>query len=164
MNKKTNLTFLLDVDGVLTSGTFLYSIEGKMLKEFGPHDSFMLKIMSPFVEIQFISADKRGFEISQKRVTDMGYEINLVPESERYEYVKSNFDFKKLIYMADGDADVKILKEAYLSVAPFNARSEAKKSADYITKALGGEGSVAEACDWLIDKLNLETDLKTKYY
>ena len=44
----------------------------------------------------------------------MGYEINLVPETERYEYVKSNFDFKKLIYMADGDADVKILKEALI--------------------------------------------------
>ena len=164
MKHKTNLTFLLDVDGVLTPGNFFYSIDGKVMKEFGPHDSFMLKIIDPFFKIKFISADKRGFEISKRRITDMGYEIDFVPESERYEYVKRNFDFNKLIFMADGDADVKVIKEAYLSIAPFNARNEAKKSADYITKASGGEGSVAEACDWLINKLEIETDLEKKYY
>ena len=37
------MNFLLDVDGVLTSGNFFYSIEGKVLKEFGPHDAYSLK-------------------------------------------------------------------------------------------------------------------------
>ena len=32
---KHKYIFLLDVDGVLTSGNFFYSIEGKVLKEFG---------------------------------------------------------------------------------------------------------------------------------
>src|SRR3990167_1329133 len=33
------LNFILDVDGVLTTGHFLYSIEGKAFKIFGPHDA-----------------------------------------------------------------------------------------------------------------------------
>ena len=34
-----NLIFLLDVDGVMTTGQFLYSKDGKDYKVFGPHDS-----------------------------------------------------------------------------------------------------------------------------
>ena len=30
--------FILDVDGVLTDGCFYYSIDGKVLKKFGPDD------------------------------------------------------------------------------------------------------------------------------
>ena len=38
---KSKLDFVLDVDGVLTDGTFLYSENGKVLKSF-EYDSFML--------------------------------------------------------------------------------------------------------------------------
>ena len=35
-----NLEFLIDVDGVLTTGKFFYTIDGKVMKEFGPHDAY----------------------------------------------------------------------------------------------------------------------------
>ena len=50
-------TFLLDVDGVLTTGKFLYSIEGKMFKEFGPHDHDGLKLLKNLINIKFITCD-----------------------------------------------------------------------------------------------------------
>ena len=31
--------FILDVDGVMTTGQFMYSKNGKIFKVFGPHDS-----------------------------------------------------------------------------------------------------------------------------
>ena len=43
---RDNLTFVLDVDGVLTTGQFLYSVNGKIYKVFGPHDSDGLKMLS----------------------------------------------------------------------------------------------------------------------
>lgn len=60
------LNFVLDVDGVMTTGQFLYSSDGKSHKVFGPHDADGLKLIKDKVNISFITADKRGFAISKK--------------------------------------------------------------------------------------------------
>ena len=39
----SKFNFVLDVDGVMTSGKFLYTDQGKIMKEFGPHDAYSLK-------------------------------------------------------------------------------------------------------------------------
>ena len=62
-----NLIFICDVDGVLTTGHFLYSSEGKVMKIFGPDDNDGLAELSSFMEIRFVTSDKRGFEISKAR-------------------------------------------------------------------------------------------------
>ena len=144
MNK--NLTFILDVDGVLTTGQFLYSSEGKTYKIFGPHDADGLKMIKEKVSIFLISADHRGFPISKKRAEDMGYPIKLVSEEERYSYLKKTFDFKNLIFMGDGYFDVRILKECKFGIAPSSARVEAIKAAKYVTPSKAGEGAVLDAC------------------
>ena len=96
------MDFILDVDGVLTDGSFLYSKEGKIYKKFGPHDAYSLKKLSKLINISFISADSRGFEITKKRIDDMGFEVKLVSEEERYEYIVKNYNLESLIYMGDG--------------------------------------------------------------
>ena len=95
-------TFLIDVDGVLTSGKFFYNTEGKIIKEFGPHDSYSLSLLKDKLNIEFISADHRGFEISNKRVQDMGFELKLVSEKELITLKKMTFRFT--IFMGDSDA------------------------------------------------------------
>ena len=90
------MNFILDVDGVLTTGQFLYSSEGKAYKIFGPHDADGLKIIKDKMNIIFISADKRGFPISKRRIEDMGFRIELISEQERYNYIKEKF-ISKLI-------------------------------------------------------------------
>ena len=82
---KPNL-FILDVDGVLSTGQFLYDSNGKQYKIFGAHDNEGLKIISKHIKVNFISADSRGFEISKTRVEDMGFEINFVSEDERIDF------------------------------------------------------------------------------
>ena len=47
--------FLLDVDGVMTTGEFLYSEEGKLLKIFGPDDHDALTLLKPYIDIRFIT-------------------------------------------------------------------------------------------------------------
>ena len=69
-----------------------------MLKEFGPHDSYSLKKLKTKLNISFISADKRGYEISKKRISDMGFELSLVSEEDRLVFVTENFNFSNLIY------------------------------------------------------------------
>ncbi len=140
------LNFILDVDGVLTTGHFLYSMEGKAFKIFGPHDGDGLKKIKDKVNIKFISADKRGFPITEKRILDMGFTVDLVPEADRLNYFKEKYGFENTIFMGDGIFDAEILKLCKFGIAPINARKEAKAAAHFITESKSGEGAVCDAC------------------
>ena len=71
--------FILDVDGVLTTGQFIYSNNGKIYKIFGPDDSDALNILKKYINILFVTADLRGYGISKKRIVDdMGHKLELV--------------------------------------------------------------------------------------
>jgi len=145
--------FVLDVDGVLTSGGFIYSENGKLYKIFGPHDAYALKLIADEINIHFISADHRGFEISKKRVNDMGFEITLVPEDERLVYIENNYDLETLAYMGDGDVDAIKFDRVKIAIAPKNARPKALEKATFVTNNIGGQGAVADACEYLKDRL-----------
>ena len=160
VNKKEFNTFILDVDGVITTGRFFYSNEGKLLKEFGPDDHDALKIISEFLRIEFISADKNGFEISKKRIEkDMGFKLSFVTATDRLGWFKQNTDLLKTIYMGDSFSDIKVFKEVGYSISPSNADENCKKNSDYVTNNSGGNRAVAEASFHILShllKLNLE--------
>jgi len=139
--------FIVDVDGVLTTGQFLYSVRGKEFKIFGPHDNDGIKLLSPKIKIIFLTADKRGYAISKKRIVDdMKQKLVLVNEENRYAFIEKHFGLKDTIYMGDGYFDAPIIAHCRLGIAPRNARSEAKKAAHYITPSKSGEGAVLDAC------------------
>jgi 3-deoxy-D-manno-octulosonate 8-phosphate phosphatase (KDO 8-P phosphatase) len=144
---------ILDVDGVLTTGQFLYTEDGKFAKIFGPHDSDGLKMIRPYLRLQAISADKRGFPITQKRVeTDMGIPLALVSEEERLEWLQRNFDLSESVFIGDGIFDSHIFPYVAYSIAPQNAFFLAKQKAHFVTEAKSGEGAVAEACLHILEK------------
>jgi len=152
-----NIFFVLDVDGVMTTGQFLYSLSGKIYKIFGPHDNDGLHLIKDKISINFITADKRGFEITKKRIVDdMGFELDLVPANRRFDYLKEKYGFSNLIYMGDGYYDAIILKKCLFGIAPQNARIEAKNSANYITDSDSGSGAVLDACIKIIEKFGLD--------
>ena len=140
------MNVVLDFDGVFTNGNFIYSNTGKVLKIFGPHDSDGLKILkSSNFKVQIITADERGYDISSRRLQDMGYELNLVKEFDRFDWIKRNHDLDHLVYMADGIWDIKILKNCKFSICPFNAPKLVKSHCDFVTLSKGGDGAVLEA-------------------
>ena len=65
MKKKIPKNIVLDVDGIMTTGQFFYDENGKRYKVFDPDDADALKILKRFMNIVFVSADKRGFKISK---------------------------------------------------------------------------------------------------
>jgi 3-deoxy-D-manno-octulosonate 8-phosphate phosphatase (KDO 8-P phosphatase) len=152
MNKKIE-NLILDVDGVLTTGQFLYIKTGKYAKVFGPHDSDGIKMISKHIKVLAVTADRRGFAITKKRVrNDMKLPLSFVKEEERLEWMKNNFDLSKTVYMGDGIFDAFIFKYVKYSIAPNNAFYLAKEKADFVTRHNAGEGAVAEACMHLLDK------------
>ena len=115
---------VFDVDGVFTAGSFLYTIDGKFAKVFGPHDNDGIKMIRSKIKIQAISADRRGFDITKKRIQDdMKIPLTLVDEKDRLDWFKSNFKNSKeeVVYMGDGIHDAKIFDYVCYSIAPNNA-------------------------------------------
>ena len=138
---------IFDVDGVLTDGKFTYTVDGKISKRFGPDDSDALSLIENYIDIQFISGDHRGFEISKARiVTDMGRSLELVSTTKRIEWIADRWCPEEVIYMGDGIFDSLVFDKVGYSIAPNNADNNLKKKADYVTERAGGDRAVAEAC------------------
>lgn len=146
--------FILDVDGVFTDGKFHYSEEGKVFKVFGDADNDALSIIKNKLHIEMVTGDKRGFEISKKRIqTDMGYNINLVSTFERLKWIENKFKLEETIYMGDGIYDPLVFDKVGYSIAPKNAFFNTKKYANFITESQGSEGAVAEAVIHIIENI-----------
>lgn len=145
---------VIDVDGVLTTGQFLYTAGGKFAKIFGPHDNDGLKLIRPYLKISAVTADRRGFAITKKRVAiDMGLPLSLVGEKNRIAWFKKNYELSKIIFMGDGLYDAPVMARAGYAIAPRNAVAIAKQQADFVTKANSGEGAVFEACLHILEKI-----------
>ena len=154
MQNKIFEVLIIDVDGVMTDGRFYYNEDGKFAKVFGADDHEALKYIKRNLEILFVSADKKGFEISKKRiVNDMGFTLSLVDSFDRISWIKERYDPCKVIYIGDGLLDHFTMKEVGYSIAPPNALDITKKSANFITTRVGGDRCVAEAVLHIADKL-----------
>lgn len=151
--KKVLKNLILDVDGVFTTGQFLYTEEGKFAKVFGPHDNDGIKLIREHMNIHVITADKRGYVITRKRIAeDMKLKLTLISESERLGWLEKNFNLKESVFMGDSMHDAEIFGKMGYSIAPASAFYLACEKADFVTKHRAGEGAVAEACLHLIKK------------
>ena len=145
--------FIIDVDGVLSTGQFLYDVNGKRFKIFGPDDNDALKLLKSFLKVNFVTSDKRGFNISKKRVEDMGFKLKYVKSVERANWIKKNYKLQRTIYMGDGIFDFLVFKQVGYSICPSNADFNCKRNADFVTKNKSGERALSEACIYIISKL-----------
>lgn len=143
----TPAVFIIDVDGVLTTGQFIYSAEGKAMKVFGPDDNDGLSLLKPHLEVRFVTGDKKGFAISRKRIVDdMKFPLDLVSTIRRVEWISEHYALDRVIYMGDGIFDHYVMKKVNYAIAPANADALAKTHAKYVTQRAGGDRAVAEAC------------------
>jgi 3-deoxy-D-manno-octulosonate 8-phosphate phosphatase (KDO 8-P phosphatase) len=145
--------FILDVDGVMTSGEFIYSKDGKAYKIFGPDDHDALNILRKYIEIIFITGDKAGYSITKKRIKDhMKYPLEFVSTSARLDWISKRYALNNVIYMCDGIFDFHVAKKIFYSIAPLNADDDLKKVVSFITNHKGGDRAVSEACKHIYKK------------
>jgi 3-deoxy-D-manno-octulosonate 8-phosphate phosphatase (KDO 8-P phosphatase) len=138
--------FIVDVDGVMTDGGFYYSKNGKFMKKFGPDDADMIRRAKSFLKIVFVSADKRGFEITKKRISkDLNCELHLLSPTQRISWIEKRYDFKNVAYMGDSFTDLDLFKLCRVTFAPSNAWHECRQRASFSLREEGGNRAVARA-------------------
>ncbi|MDB9800311.1 HAD hydrolase family protein [Alphaproteobacteria bacterium] len=137
----------------MTTGQFLYTADGKAMKFFGPDDNDGLSLLKPYLDIRFVTGDKKGFAISKKRIEDdMGFPLELVSTIRRIDWIKKRYDPQSVIYIGDGIFDHYVMREVGYSIAPANADTLAKQHANYVTTRSGGDRAVAEACLHILER------------
>ena len=147
------IVFILDVDGVMTTGHFLYTENGKVMKIFGPDDNDGLSLLKKYIEIRFVTGDRKGFAISRKRIVDdMKFPLDLVSTIKRLDWIKERYPLENTIYMGDGIFDHYVMKEVGYSIAPANADITAQNQANYVTQRKGADRAVAEAALHILEK------------
>jgi 3-deoxy-D-manno-octulosonate 8-phosphate phosphatase (KDO 8-P phosphatase) len=145
--------FILDVDGVMTTGHFLYSSEGKAMKIFGPDDNDALSMLQNQLDIRFVTGDKKGFPISKKRIIDdMNFPLEIVSTIRRVDWIKERYSLDEVIYMGDGIFDHYVMMEVGYAISPANGDKLAKQYANFTTERSGGDRAVAEACLHIMEK------------
>ena len=145
--------FILDVDGVMTTGQFIYTADGKAMKIFGPDDNDGLSLLKPNIDIRFVTGDKKGFSISNKRIVDdMGFNLDIASTIKRVDWIAERYPLESVIYMGDGIFDHYVMSKVGYSIAPANADINAKKYASFVTKRAGGDRAVAEACLHILEQ------------
>lgn len=158
--EKNIKNFIIDVDGVMTDGRFYYTAEGKVMKAFGADDHDGLLLLKSHMNIIFVTGDRKGFEITKKRIADdMKFPLELVSTIERVKWMEENgFKPEESIYMGDGIFDALVFDKMAYSIAPANAFFTTKKHADFVTHSSGGHGAVGEACIHILAKFFVPFD------
>lgn len=158
---------LLDVDGVLTDGTIIYTHGGGESKGFNTQDGFGLRILQEAgVEVGLITA--RTSEAVNRRADDLHLKYVYQGTGSKldvYEKIIKQTGLRPLqtAYMGDDWLDLPLLSRVGLALAPANAVPEVQQQVHYVTSRMGGHGAVREAVDLILEAKGKLTTLLNKY-
>lgn len=165
--------FALDVDGVLTDGSIVSMLNGKLLRTFYAKDGFAIRMcsmhefpvaiitggFSESIEKRFLSLGIPPEDIYQKSRNKLPDFMNFC---ERYALKPENVAF-----MGDDIPDIGILKICGLAVAPADAAIDVKEVCDYVSPYPGGKGCVRDLIEQTLKvhgKWSLDIDLYARRF
>ena len=146
----------LDVDGVLTDGTFTWGPGGEETKSFSFRDVMGISLAARSgVVFALISGEasplvdrfalKMGIKSVYKGYKDKGAALREFAAAR-------GLSLGEICFVGDDVNDLSALAAAGYSAAPGDAYPAAKKEADYVAQAGGGRGAVREILDHLNEK------------
>lgn len=158
---------LLDVDGVLTDGSVVYSDDGRELKRFHVRDGSGLKLWHAAGKRSAIVSGRASLAV-ERRAAELGIRPVLQGRDDKlraFAEVLTATGLKPDQVCALGDdlPDVPVLRTCGLAVAVADACPEARGVAAYVTAVPGGRGAVRDAIEWLL-KLRGEWDAAVARY
>ena len=151
---------LMDVDGVLTDGTFFQfpGADGKMVevKQFDTQDGIaLLWLHACGIKSGLISG--RVAQSTEERARSAHFSYVYMGHTDKIPMLE------EIGYVGDDITDVIIMRRVGLAVAVANARPEVKKFAHLVTAAPGGRGAVREVVELLLKSQGKWREILRKY-
>ncbi|RPI18298.1 MAG: 3-deoxy-D-manno-octulosonate 8-phosphate phosphatase [Ignavibacteriae bacterium] len=166
MNNLDNIDFskikfvLMDMDGVLTDGTVLYSSDGEeIIKVFSVYDGYGIE-RGHRHGLKFAIISGRSAKANEHRARKLKIDILYQDCGDKvaaYNEIMKKFGLERdnFCYIGDEIFDLPLLNEVMFSCAPANAVDEVKEAVDYVAIKEGGKGAVREIIDLILRKRNL---------
>jgi len=157
---------LLDVDGVLTDGTF--ERHGREeVKRFHSRDGIGLSLARRVgLKLGIISGRHSTAVIERARELGMDF-VRLGVDDKlpalRDALEQESLTLEQVAYMGDDLPDLPVLSRVGLSAAVADAHREVRSRVDYVTRARGGFGAVRELIDEILAAKGLLEELVQSY-
>ena len=147
---------LLDLDGVLTDGTLLYTPDGDIIKVFNVYDGHGI-VRGHEHGLKFAIISGRGDEVNKKRAARLKVEElyeNCADKVVALEEIKSKYNLtnENFCYIGDDVFDLPLLQTVAFSCAPSTAMEEVKTEVHYVSPKGGGHGAVRDIIDLILKK------------
>jgi 3-deoxy-D-manno-octulosonate 8-phosphate phosphatase (KDO 8-P phosphatase) len=143
----------LDVDGVLTDGTFWWGPDGAELKRFSFRDVMgIARAMRGGLIFALISGEQNALvdRYAEKLKIASVFQGCKDKETALRSFAKSQqLSLENICFMGDDLNDLAAMKIAGFSAAPADAHEAAVAAAKYVTKRPGGRGAVRELLEFL---------------
>ena len=145
---------VLDVDGVLTDGTFGVTDGGEEIKFFHTQDGSGIKYLQRAgIPVAILSG--RSAKAVERRAKELG--IRWVLQGHKYKLEglerlahESGLSADRMCYVGDDLPDIPVMRQVRLAVAVPNARPETRRIAHWTTRAHGGRGAVREVAERIL--------------
>ena len=152
---------LLDVDGVLTDGSIVYTDEGAELKRFHVRDGSGLKLWHNLGKRSAIVSGRRSKAV-ERRAAELGIAPVLQGRDDKVSALDAvlaatGLQSEQVCAIGDDLPDVPVARRVGLAAAVADACPELRAAAHYVTTVPGGRGAVRDLVEWLL-KLRGEWD------
>jgi len=158
---------VLDVDGVLTDGTFLLPPEGDEWKAFHATDGLGLRLlMDAGVKVAFLSGRKSS--VVERRGKELGVWRVIQGKREKLEVLyelgtELGIGTDEMAFMGDDLVDVPAMRAVGFPAAPADARDEARDAASWVAPSDGGRGAVRDFCEHLLRQMGLWDQARSRF-
>ena len=146
--------FMMDVDGVLTSGGIYLGSQEMEFKRFHVHDGMGITLLRA-ADLRVGILTGRTSEAVTLRSKEL--DIDMVYQGSHnklkgYAYLKERYSFedREVLYVGDDIQDIPILKRVAIPVCVRDADTEAKRYAAYVTENKAGDGAIREIANWFL--------------
>jgi len=150
---------LMDMDGVLTDGTIIYSTNGEQIKVFSVYNGYGIErghrlglkfgiISGRSSEVNILRARKLKIE---ELYQDAGDKVKILEELKQ----KYGLGDESFAYIGDEVFDLPLLGKVAFSAAPAQAVPEVREAVHFVTSIEGGKGAVREMIDFILRKKKL---------
>ncbi len=159
---------VLDVDGVLTEGSVVYSDSGEELKFFSAQDGHGIKLlMRAGIEVAFVTG--RSSRAVEHRARDLGVTLVFQKALDKVAAYEETLKQKGLrdediCVVGDDLPDLPILRRCGFSVGVADSVEEVKREVAYVTVKEAGKGAVREVCEIILKAQGRWAAVTARYF
>lgn len=153
---------VMDVDGTLTDGKIYMSAGGELMKAFNIKDGYAIARLKEYgIEPAIITG--RESEIVKQRCAELKItELYQGIENKLFKLkdicTKKGLTLSQVAYIGDDVNDLPCIQQCGVTACPADAVKKVKSAVTMVTEAKGGEGSVRDFCEYLVEKCGSSED------